>query len=108
MSIEIPGVTKTVRISEMEALIVRYLFEYGETHAYGIASGLEKAGLHDSIYVYLNRLQKKGVIDSKVIIKKRNGVRVPHRVVKLKPLIRRYCNDTKTSVEDKASNLVRA
>lgn len=108
MNIEIPGVTKTVRISEVEAMIVGYLYEFGETHAYAIATGLDKPGLHDCIYVYLNRLQKKGVIDSKVVIRKRNGVRVPHRVVKLRPLIRRSYNDAKRSMEDKTSNLVRA
>jgi len=109
MKIEGGGLEKAIRLSETEALIVAFLAKNGETHAYGIASGLGRASLRSSIYIYLNRLQKKGVIDSKTIIKKRKGVRVPQRLVKLKPEVRRiHEKEVQNAQTGKESHLVYA
>ena len=107
MNLEIPSISRTVRLSETEATIVAFLAANGETHAYGIASRLGKEGLHSSIYVFLNRLQKKGVIDSRTIVRKRDGIRVPYRLVKLKPQIRK-AYESECSRTREESNLVHA
>ena len=60
----------------------------GELHGYEIGQRLKGKVPHSAIYVYLNRLEKKGVITSRIALTKLNGLRVARRFVKLRPNIR--------------------
>lgn len=93
MKAYVPATERAVRLSEKESLIIDLLARKGELHAYEIVQLLHGAVSFDAIYTYLNRLQKKGVIECRHETTLINGRRLPRRFVKLMSGIRRQHED---------------
>jgi DNA-binding PadR family transcriptional regulator len=83
MQLEIKAKVKSIKISEQEILIIDYLLKNGECHPYKIAGEIAKKDFNKSIYIYINRLEKKGVVESKRQTRVRNGTPMIVRLIKL-------------------------
>jgi hypothetical protein len=97
--------SEVIHLSAKEALIVAALARNGERHAYELVRLLNGEVSHDAIYVYLNRLEAKGVIVSRSALTKRNGLRMVRRFVKLRPSMRNF-HDTQSEKKVAEGNLL--
>ena len=86
-TLDLPSTIRSVRISPMEALIVEFLFQYGEAHGYAIAQAIGKQP--SWAYVNLQRMQGKGLISARSVVDTSKGRPIVYRKVKLLPQVKK-------------------